>query len=42
MDLTVMQINKGNARGTQGERSNPGNSELLWLLALNKINPYLR
>ena len=26
MDLTVMHINKGNAHGTQGERSNPANS----------------
>ena len=34
MDLTVMHINKGNAHGTQGERSNPDNSQhtrlLLW------------
>ena len=27
MDLTVMHINKGNAHGTQGERSNPANSQ---------------
>ena len=33
MDLTVMHINKGNAHGTQGERSNPANSNEYRLLA---------
>ena len=33
MDLTVMHINKGNAHGTQGERSNPANSQHTRLLA---------
>ena len=32
MDLTVMHINKGNAYGTQGERSNGGNSDPYRLL----------
>ena len=32
MDLTVMHINKGNAHGTQGERSNPANSNEYRLL----------
>ena len=34
MDLTVMHINKGNAHGTQGERSNPANSNEYLLLKL--------
>ena len=33
MDSTVMHINKGNAHGTQGERSNPDNSNEYLLLA---------
>ena len=32
MDLTVMHINKGNVHGTQGERSNPANSNEYLLL----------
>ena len=32
MDLTVMHINKGNAHGTQGERSNPDSSQHTRLL----------
>ena len=35
MDLTVMHINKGNAHGTQGERSNPANSDPMWLLVVS-------
>ena len=35
MDLTVMHINKGNAHGTQGERSNPANSNEYLLLTEN-------
>ena len=34
MDLTVMHINKGNAHGTQGERSNPDNSQHTRLLVI--------
>ena len=37
MDLTVMHINKGNAHGTQGERSNPDNSAEHRLLMYNII-----
>ena len=29
MDSTVMHINKGNPKGTQGERSNPAKFDLL-------------
>ena len=36
MDSTVMHINKGNAHGTQGERSNPANSAEHILLALSR------
>ena len=32
MDSTVMHINKGNAHGTQGERSNGDNSDPYRLL----------
>ena len=36
MDSTVMHINKGNAHGTQGERSNGDNSDPYRLLNLSK------
>ena len=37
MDLTVMHINKGNAHGTQGERSNPDNSAEHRLLKRKRV-----
>ena len=39
MDLTVMHINKGNAHGTQGERSNPANSNEYLLLCKKNCYP---
>ena len=39
MDLTVMHINKGNAHGTQGERSNPANSNEYLLLTSKSRTP---
>ena len=38
MDLTVMHINKGNAHGTQGERSNGDNSNEYLLLIFFQLN----
>ena len=37
MDLTVSHINKGNAHGTQGERSNPANSQHSILLIISNF-----
>ena len=41
MDLTVMHINKGNAHGTQGERSNGDNSDPYRLLRLSFFSSFL-
>ena len=40
MDLTVMHINKGNAHGTQGERSNPANSDTYMTTSSFLVNLY--